>query len=64
MGSSPYQPRSSYSRWQFRFTIKCRASTKIRMDDIVELSVMHDPNERLTMLEVDAWVEKLIKNSS
>ena len=54
----------SSSRWQFGFTIKCRASAKIRMYDIEDISVMNDPNERLAMSEVDAWVEKLIRTSS
>ena len=64
MGSAPDHPGKNYSRWKFGFTIKCRAYDKLRMDDIAELSVMHNPNERLTMSEVVAWVEKLIRTSS
>ena len=64
MGSAPDHPSNSYSRWQFGFTIKCRASAKLRMDDIVNIFVMHDPNERLTISEVATWVEQLIRTRS
>ena len=50
MGSAPDKLGNNYSTRQFGFTIKCRASAKIRMDDIAELSVMHDPNKILAML--------------
>jgi hypothetical protein len=64
MGNAPDQLGNNYSRWKFGFTIKCRVYDKLRMDDIAEISVMHDPNERLTMLEVAAWAEQLIRTIS